>query len=302
MKRFEITKRATSAIFVALILIGCNGKNGDAKDGKNGKDSTENESANPPVGVYDNAIFSIPSPIQLSSIIQHSGAPYNFQMLNAANKVDLYTATASQALNLGIYGADLGYATLYDNQQEALKYMKSSKKLADIIGISEAFDDKTIQQIERNLDNKDSVLFLVSNSYRKADDFLQIRERKHIGALIIVGGWIESIYFAANIGKIKKTPEISNLIGMQKHTLETILDKMLINYVNEPGVEELYMDLEGIRASFEKVEIKYEYVKPKHNKATKTTEILSKTSVSIDDATFLEIGKKIEALRKKIIL
>ena len=89
---------------------------------------------------------------------------------------------------------------------------------------------------------------------------------------------------------------------MQKHTLETILDKMLINYVNEPGVEELYMDLEGIRASFEKVEIKYEYVKPKHNKATKTTEILSKTSVSIDDATFLEIGKKIEALRKKIIL
>jgi hypothetical protein len=302
MKRFELTKITSSALIIGLLSVGCDSKTTDPNSGKNNKDSIAEADANPPVGKYDNTIFSIPSPIQLSSIIQNSGAPYNFQMLNASNKVDLYSNTTAQALNLGIYGADLGYATLYDNQQEALKYMKSSKKLADIIGISEAFDDNTIRQIERNLDNKDSLLFLVSNSYRKADDFLQIRDRKHIGALIIVGGWIESIYFAANIGKIKKTQEITNLIGNQKHTLETILDKMLVNYVNEPGVQDLYTDLLNIRESFDKVEIKYEYVKPKHNKATKTTEILSKTSCSIDDATFKEIGKKIEVLRKKIIL
>lgn len=302
MKRFKLLPQFGLVISAGILLTACPSGEKDPGKGQNNKDSLENAATNPPVGKFDNAIFSIPSPIQLSSIIQHAGTPYNAQMLNSPNKGDLYTSTASQALNLGIYGADLGYATLYDKQQEALKYMKASKKLADLLGVSEAFDDKTIRQIESNLDNKDSLLFLISNSYRKADDFLQLRERKHIGALIIVGGWIESIYFAANIGKIKKTQEINNLIGMQKHTLETILDKMLINYVNEPGVEDLYMDLEAIRESFNKVEIKYEYVKPKHNKATKTTEILSKTSVSIDDATFAEIGKKIEALRKKVIL
>ena len=266
------------------------------------KDTNTTVLQSPPVGVYDNAIFSIPSPIQLGSIIANNGASYDNEMLNKANKADMYATTVSQALNLGIYGADLGYTTLYDHQQESLRYMKASRKLADVLGISEAFDDETIAQIERNLENKDSLLYLISNSYRKADEFLQIRDRKYIGALIIVGGWIESIYFAGTIGKMNKTGEISKLIGMQKHTLETILDKMLIKYIDEPGVEDLFMDLESIRESFEEINIEYTFNEPTHDKVTKTTEINSTTSVEITDEVFLEIGKKIALLRKKIIL
>ena len=103
---------------------------------------------------------------------------------------------ATQSLNLGIYGADLGYCALYDKQQESLGFMKSAQKLSDVLGISDAFDVETIKAIQRNLDNKDSLLYLISNSYRKADDYLQTSDRKQIGALVIVGGWIESLHFA----------------------------------------------------------------------------------------------------------
>ncbi|MFT6715558.1 MAG: PBP1b-binding outer membrane lipoprotein LpoB [Saprospiraceae bacterium] len=302
MRSLSLLKRYSTIAALGLILTACWTVETPDVDTTNNEDTTATELQNPPVGVYDNAIFSIPSPIQLGSIIANNGASYDNEMLNKANKADLYATTASQALNLGIYGADLGYTTLYDHQQESLRYMKASRKLADVLGISEAFDDATIAQIERNLDNKDSLLYLISNSYRRADDFLQIRERKHIGALIIVGGWIESIYFAATIGKMEKTKEITNLIGMQKHTLETILDKMLIKYLEEPGVEDLYMDLESIRESFEEINIEYSYSKPVHDKENKTTEITSTTTVDISDEVFNEIGLKIELLRKKIIL
>ena len=288
--------------FTAVALSACGGNVEPEAEQVNPTDTVTTKVENPPVGVYDNAIFSIPSPIQLSSIIANQGAAYDSEMLNKPNKVDLYATVASQALNLGIYGADLGYTTLYDHQQESLKYMKASKKLADVLGISEAFDEATISQLERNLDNKDSLLYLISNSYRKADDFLQVRERKHIGALIIVGGWIESIYFAASIGKMNKSDEIQKLIGMQKHTLETILDKMLIKYVDEPGVEDLYMDLESIRESFEEVNVEYSYVAPTHDKTSKTTEIKSTSTVDIPDDIFKEITGKVDLLRKKIIL
>jgi hypothetical protein len=302
MTSLSLLERYSAIAALGLILTAC-GPNEASTDVVTSREDTATvELSNPPVGVYDNSIFSIPSPIQLGSIIANNGASYDNEMLNKANKADLYATTASQALNLGIYGADLGYTTLYDHQQESLKYMKASRKLADVLGISEAFNDETIAQIERNLDNKDSLLYLISNSYRKADDFLQIRERKHIGALIIVGGWIESIYFAASIGKLEKTEEITNMIGMQKHTLETILDKMLIKYIDEPGVEDLYMDLESIRESFEEINIEYSYSNPVHDKENKTTEITSTTSVDISDEIFKEIGSKIELLRKKIIL
>lgn len=302
MRSLSLLERYSTIAALGLILTACGPNETSNEEVAPAKDTGTVELNNPPVGVYDNAIFSIPSPIQLGSIIASNGAPYDNEMLNKANKSDMYATATSQALNLGIYGADLGYATLYDQQQESLKYMRASRKLADVLGISEAFNDETIGQIERNLDNKDSLLYLISNSYRKADDFLQIRERKHIGALIIVGGWIESIYFAANIGKMNQTDDITNLIGMQKHTLETILDKMLIKYVDEPGVEDLYMDLESIRESFEEINIEYSYSQPVHDKENKTTEIKSSTSVEISNEIFKEIGTKIELLRKKIIL
>jgi PBP1b-binding outer membrane lipoprotein LpoB len=302
MRSLSLLERYSTIAALGLILTACTPDEKPKENPTTATDTTATDLNNPPVGVYDNSIFSIPSPIQLGSIIANNGASYDNEMLNKANKADMYATTASQALNLGIYGADLGYTTLYDHQQESLRYMKASRKLADVLGISEAFDDATISQIERNLENKDSLLYLISNSYRKADDFLQIRERKHIGALIIVGGWIESIYFAANIGKMNQTTEISNLIGMQKHTLETILDKMLIKYIEEPGVKDLYTDLESIRESFEEINIEYTYDTPVNDKENKTTEITSTTTVDISDEVFKEIGVKIELLRKKIIL
>ena len=251
-----------------------------------------------PVG---GAMFSVPSPIQLGSIIQKSGAPYNEDILNNPKSYEGYVDLVSQSLNLGVYGADLGYCALYDKQQESIGYIRSAQKLSDILGISDAFDIKTIQSVERNLDNKDSLLYIISNSYRKADDYLQTSDLKHIGALIIVGGWIESVHFAGILGKENKSEEVVDMIGMQKHTINTMLDKVLERHFNEPGVEEVYNDLDDIRTSFNKVNIKYEYIAPETNKDKKTTTLKSKAIVEMSDEVFNEIVEKINTIRTKII-
>ncbi|MFL2582306.1 MAG: hypothetical protein ACJ0QJ_04035 [Flavobacteriales bacterium] len=251
-----------------------------------------------PVG---GAMFSVPSPIQLGVIIQKSGAPYNADILNNPKSYEGYVDLVSQSLNLGVYGADLGYCALYDKQQESIGYIRSAQKLSDILGISDAFDIEAIQSVERNLDNKDSLLYIISNSYRKADDYLQTSDLKHIGALIIVGGWIESVHFAGILGKENKSSEVVDMIGMQKHTINTMLDKMLERYFNEPGVEELYNDLDDIRTSFNKVNIKYEYIAPETNKTKKTTTLKSKATVEMSDEVFNEIVEKINTIRTKII-
>ena len=253
-----------------------------------------------PVTKVDGAMFSIPSPIQLGRVIQKSGAPYNQDILNDPTASEGYIDLATQSLNLGIYGADLGYCALYDKQQESLGFMKSAQKLSDVLGISDAFDVETIKAIQRNLDNKDSLLYLISNSYRKADDYLQTSDRKQIGVLVIVGGWIESLHFAGILGKGNKSADVVEMIGMQKHTINTILDKMLERYIVEPGVEEIYNDLDEIRMVFEKVNIKYEYVAPVTDKEKKTTTLKSKTTVEISDEVFNEIVEKIEVFRTKV--
>jgi hypothetical protein len=247
------------------------------------------------------AMFSIPSPIQLGAIIQKSGAAYDADILNNPKSYEGYVDLVSQSLNLGVYGADLGYCALYDKQQESIGYIKSAQKLSDILGISDAFGIETIQSVERNLDDKDSLLYIISNSYRRADDYLQSSELKHIGALIIVGGWIESLHFAGILGKENKSLEVVNMIGMQKHTINTMLDKMLTRYFNEPGVEEVYNDLDEVRKSFNKVNINYTYMAPETNKEKRTTIFKSKATVDMSDEVFNDIVDKINTIRTKII-
>ncbi|MDC1188458.1 hypothetical protein N8089_01575 [Flavobacteriales bacterium] len=299
----SILKGISVIVMGSLVLVGCT-PDTPTKDTDNVETTKVNEPKKvviSPATKVDGAMFSIPSPIQLGGIIKKSGVPYNKDLLNNPKNSDQYVDLVSQSLNLGVYGADLGYCALYDKQQESIGFMKSAQGLSEILGISDAFDMVTIQAIERNLDNKDSLLYVISNSYRKADDFLQTSDRKHIGALIIVGGWIESLNFAGALGIEKKTENVVDMIGMQKHTINTILDKMLERYIAEPGVEEVYNDLDDIRMSFEKVNIKYEYIKPNVNKEKKVTTIKSKTSIEMTDEVFKEIVEKIAALRAKII-
>ena len=66
------------------------------------------------------AIFSLPSPLQTTLLIKASGANYHADMLNSPDAASGYSISMEKALNLGIYGADLGYVTCYEQTQDAL--------------------------------------------------------------------------------------------------------------------------------------------------------------------------------------
>src|SRR3954468_20173816 len=59
--------------------------------------------------VMNDLIQSLPSPIEMSSSIKESGAEFDTKKLNASENSDNYTTNYKKAVNLGIYGADLGY-------------------------------------------------------------------------------------------------------------------------------------------------------------------------------------------------
>src|SRR5690606_37115825 len=54
--------------------------------------------------------FSIPSPVEMAALIKEKGYRFDLSMLNKTENVDRYTGETRQAVNLGIYGADLSYA------------------------------------------------------------------------------------------------------------------------------------------------------------------------------------------------
>ena len=164
-------------------------------------------------------LFSVPSPIQTALLIQKSGITYDKSTLHASNKVNTFTTDFSKSLNLGIYGADLGYVSLYNQTLDALGYLASVKQLADKLGISAAFDASTMERIKNNVTNKDSMMVLVGIAYRGSDAYLKNNQRTGVSSLILTGGWIESMHFSVTAYKSKPTDGVRFRIAEQKQAL-----------------------------------------------------------------------------------
>jgi len=286
-----------SAAIVSLFLAGCDGCDRDPKPNPDGP--TPPDTANQVVSV-GGALFSIPSPVQTSMLIKETGAKYNNGMLNSAKNAEKYTTKYKKALNVGVYGADVGYVTLYDNSQDALGYMKSVRKLSDELGILGAFDATTIDRFQSNLGKKDSMLAMVGNAYRASDAFLKDKDKNDVGVLILAGGWIETLYFTTTIAQSSSNPRVMERLGEQKYTLDNLI-KALNPYRGQEEIAGLLDQLYELAYDFDAVAVEYKYVKPTTDEANKITTINSTSKVTITKEHLKSISDKIAAIRNTII-
>jgi len=73
-------------------------------------------------------LFSVPSPIQIAILTKELGIEYNKNILNSSKKYFAYNTSFTQALNLGVYGADLAYVNIYENKNIFTKNLKLLQK------------------------------------------------------------------------------------------------------------------------------------------------------------------------------
>lgn len=245
-------------------------------------------------------LFSIPSPLQTAMLIQKTGSQYDKGILNTKENMNQYATDFSKALNLGIYGADLGYVTMYNKTQDAISYLAAVKKLSDDIGVSGAFDTQTMERFQKNISNKDSMMMMVGLAYRAGDAFLKNNKRNDISGLILVGGWIESLNFAIAVNKTKENEDVKRRIADQKQAVNSIV-KLLGQFEAQTEYTSLVSELKELAKIYDTIEFKYVYEMPETDVAAKVTTINSHTDVVISKEQLDKITEKVESIRKKIV-
>jgi hypothetical protein len=243
--------------------------------------------------------FMMPSPLIVADMIKQSGALYDKNMMNAPGNLSKYSDGMKQSLNLGVYGADLGYITMYENTADASEYYKTVMQLGTSLKITGSFDAGLMARFRDNVGKKDSILSLVGEAYQRSDKFLRDSEQDDAAALILAGGWVESIYFALNVYKQKPNENVAIRIGEQKGTAAGIV-KMLSD-LNKPEYADLIKLFADLNDSYQKVEIKYTFTEPTHDEAKKLTIMNGKTEVKITPEQLTELTAKVTAVRDYII-
>jgi hypothetical protein len=237
--------------------------------------------------------------MQTALLLKDVNATFNEAYLNSLNNAASYSTEMQKALNLGIYATDLGYLAIYKQNSLSLKYLATIEKLTSDLGLEGAFDRDFMSRFEKNSTNQDSMMVIVSDAFKKSDNFLKASDRKTVSALILVGGWVESLYLACEINKEKSNPKINDRIGEQKETLFTIIE-ILEQYNKNGSHEELISDMKDLKNYFDKISITYEFIPPKTDAKNKITTLQHKTSVNMDSNVLNFINQKIASIRGKI--
>ena len=292
------SKLLTLSLASLVIAASCGGDK-PKEDETNNENVVDVDTAKTAVLNVGGQLFSIPSPIQTAMLIQKSGLAYNKEILNLSKNSDSYANDFSKALNLGIYGADLGYVSMYNQTQDAMSYLVAVKKLADKLGVSAAFDATTMKRIETNISNKDSMLVLVGVAYRASNAYLKTNQRTEISSLILTGGWIESMHFSLTAYKTKPSDEIKYRIAEQKQALESII-KLIASH-NMPDATTLSAQLTDLLKIYEGIQFKYTFVAPVTDSVKKMTYINSTNEVNITPEQLEQIRTKVQEIRNNII-
>lgn len=181
-----------------------------------------------------------------------AGYSYNNRFPNSPGKVSGYANTRSQAVNLGIYGADVNYALAFDQHQDVLQYMKSIAELSKMLGIEKAFDEETIKKLTETADTITDKSILLTRAYRHAQDQLHNEERASLVSMIVFGGWLEGIFISSSSLNAKTgTAEINQKVFENLSTFYDVAEMLNAFKEKNKSCAEILVELNEIKGTIE---------------------------------------------------
>lgn len=278
----------------ALVFSSCGGEKTDNLD----ENTQAVDSAKTEVNsTMSETFFQVPSPGEMLTFIKMVGGKNNKNVafLNSPANIANYTDAKSKALNFGVYSCDLSYCSIFEIGAEALKYFKAVKQLGDQIGVSTAIKPEMLKRLEGNLGNPDSLSVISDDVYFSSFETLEAGKQGTTMALVVAGGWLESLYIATNLAKYEPNSPIVERLADQKYTLEN-LNNYLTKYASDASVNAVLAQFKELETEFNKIG---EKEATKSNSKDKSKKVIlggGKTLV-LSEAQYKTIVDKIASIR-----
>lgn len=202
-------------------------------------------------GMSGGDYYTLPSPLEIAYIIQTTGVEYNLDVLHRTELGVRYSTNRAAAVNLGIYGADLSYSIYFNQQQVAVKYLDCIRALSTELDIADLVSQKRIKEIEDNIQNKEMLKKIVSQTFFHSDALLKESSRKSTAVMVAAGMWIESLYIASQLSRCNSdnNPALTKSIKEQGLVLEDLY-KMLSCFETTEDIDYLKEELQPVREAY----------------------------------------------------
>ncbi|MFZ5551480.1 MAG: hypothetical protein ACOZCO_00080 [Bacteroidota bacterium] len=283
-----------AATVITCTLASCGGEEKDTTNKVKPEDTTTVEP------VEDQVFYQIPTPNELFTVIKEIGGTGKKDLMNPIENTEKYLDAKFKALNFGIYSADLAYASCYDMGTLSLEYFKAVEKMGDELDISAAFDESVFKRIEDNLNSSDSLLSISNETYFDAYSYLEENERGNVLALVVAGGWVESMYIVMNLaGDYKDNNPIVARLADQKYTLDNIL-AFMYKYESDEHVKSVIAQLEEVQILYDALDLVQSDVQTSNNSDGQLV-LSGGGELKFTKETYTDLFNKIKQFRTDIV-
>ncbi len=295
--------KLAAILLIAVLSAGCG-----SEKRKSGSDELSLSESEINAGILEDVnsakqiFYSLPSPLETAMLIKNAGASYNEDLLNSVDNTSNYTTNKSMALNLGIYTTDLSFASLFDQTQTSIRYMNAAKRMADGLGILDAIDNNTIDMLEENINNRDRIMDIISETFMNSSSFLTENERPALACIVLVGGWVEGLYIASSIvgdANIEGNKLVERIVD-QKLSFDIVMHLLEDNKDNI-DVAEILTEIGDLKSTFDKIIITTTSIQAVPDEESNVTVLKSKSTIEITPEIFQELQEKVKMLRSNFI-
>lgn len=236
--------------------------------------------------------------METASLIKRSGASFHGDALNGADRASDYTTSDAQAINLGIYGADLSYATIFEENSTSLEYLAVIKSLSAELGVDDVLSGEVMDEVEANRNDRDMLIDIVSDTFYELNERLKFNGQEDLAGLVVASGWVEGMYLATR--HLDEAPEeLKARIAEQKLVLDDVM-RLCKSYEQTEALAALLSSMGSIEAAYEGVATT-EGEGSTSREESGSFVIGGGPTFSADDATIQAIASAVEAVRSGCI-
>ncbi len=222
-------------------------------------------------------VYPLPTSAEVIKMLSELEVGYILGIANPVANARKYLTSSTKAVNMGVFGADLSYATLYNIQQEVLNYLDAIRSLANELNMSKIYDETLYDRIQKNFDNRDELVNILTEAFNNTYAYLSENDQQNLALLVVGGAWVEGMYLTTHVSEAAyQVAGISKVLIEQKESFDLFLD-ITQPYLDDPNVKEFIDKLEPIR------------------------KVYSGLTTSLTNQNIIDITNAIESIRSQLV-
>ncbi len=199
-------------------------------------------------------IYPLPTSFEVTEMINDLELGYDIGVSNFTENADQYFTEEKKAINLGVYGTDLAYASTYQMKQEVMLFLETSRKLADDLGIASIYNEELISDVENSIDKKDELVDIITNSFYDIYSQLNQNGKANLAFLGVAGSWVESLFITTQVSaNVYHNIGLVKIIHKQKTSLGMLMDLLNDNKGDEK-IDKMIIELTPLYNIYETVD------------------------------------------------